>query len=138
MIIIRRGEAADLPGVSAIQAASPEASQWNPRDFLDYDFLVAVDGSRVAGFLVARRLAEDECELLNLAVNPGERRTGLGRRLIEALLSHFHGSIFLEVRESNIGAQKFYKYLGFQIVSRREQYYQKPPEAAIVLKFHSC
>ena len=92
----------------------------------------------VAGFLVLRRVAADEGEILNLAVSPDFRRLGVARRLMETALKNYSGAFFLEVRESNEGAQKFYKSLGFQEVSRRPAYYESPPESAIVMKFHSC
>jgi ribosomal-protein-alanine N-acetyltransferase len=53
-------------------------------------------------------------------------------------LRAFHGDVFLEVRESNVVAQEFYKSLGFKALSRRLGYYDLPPETAIVMKFHSC
>jgi ribosomal protein S18 acetylase RimI-like enzyme len=71
MPIIRRGEAGDLEGVEAIQSASPEAAHWKAADYLQYEFTVAICGGTVAGFLVWRRVAEGEAELLNLAVAPG-------------------------------------------------------------------
>jgi len=124
--------------VAAIQAASPEAAQWAVSDYLEYDLRVSVYGIRVAGFLVARTLVEGETELLNLAIDPEFRRQGVARRLVESLLAESPGVVYLEVRESNWAARKFYNHMGFQEVSSRLGYYQSPPEAAIVMKFHSC
>ena len=138
MLEIRQGEARDLAGVAAVQAASPEAAQWNPADYLDYEFRVATSETGVAGFLVARRVAEGEAEILNLAVAPQFRRQGVARALAESFLEGFPGAVYLEVRASNTSAQEFYKTFGFQQVSVREGYYHTPAEAAIVLKFHSC
>jgi len=135
---IRAGEPRDLEAIAAIQAASPEAAQWSAGDYLAYDLRVAEHGGRVAGFVVARRLAEDECELLNLVVAREFRRQGVARELVESLLEHFHGQMFLEVRASNEAAQKFYKYMGFQELNQRPKYYEAPAEPAIVMKFHSC
>jgi ribosomal-protein-alanine N-acetyltransferase len=135
---IRRGGPRDLAQVAVIQAASPEAAQWNAVDYLQYDFRVSVRGIRVAGFVVSRALAEGETELLNLAVAPGFRRQGVARKLVESLLAESPGVVYLEVRESNLAARKFYNHMGFQEVSSRTGYYQEPPEAAIVMKFHSC
>src|SRR5689334_18427642 len=42
---IRRATADDLPAVAAIQVASPESAQWNPSDYLDHEFLVAIAGN---------------------------------------------------------------------------------------------
>jgi ribosomal-protein-alanine N-acetyltransferase len=146
MTAIRRGGPADLEAVAAIQYCCPEAAHWDPRDYLAHDFWVAAappaagqpDGPRVAGFLVLRRTAPDEGEILNLAVSPDFRRQGVATRLMETALQNFSGAFYLEVRESNEGAREFYKSLSFQEVSRRPAYYQSPPETAIVMKFHSC
>jgi ribosomal-protein-alanine N-acetyltransferase len=136
--VIRRGGPGDLAEVAVIQAASPEAARWDVADYLQYDFRVSVCGIRVAGFLVSRTLAEGETELLNLAVAPQFRRQGVARKLVESLLAESPGVVYLEVRESNRAARKFYNHMGFHEVSSRSGYYQDPPEAAIVMKFHSC
>ncbi|MCX6628619.1 MAG: ribosomal protein S18-alanine N-acetyltransferase, partial [Candidatus Solibacter sp.] len=124
--------------VAAIQQASPGAARWNVTDYLEQGFLVAVEGDRVVGFLVTRTLAADEREILNLAVAPDFRRKGVARGLFDSAFEGFRGGVFLEVRESNRVAQKFYKSLGFKELSKRRGYYDSPPETAIVMKFYSC
>jgi ribosomal-protein-alanine N-acetyltransferase len=138
MTVIRRGGAEDLEAVGAIQQACPEAAQWDPADYLAYDFRVAVSDGTVAGFVVVRRVAPDECEILNLAVAPEHRRKGVGQQLLGDVVQGSTEVFFLEVRESNEQAREFYKYLGFQEVNRRPGYYHYPSESAIVMKFHSC
>ena len=71
-------------------------------------------------------------------VAPRFRRQGVARQLLEPLLNLRGNRIFLEVRESNQAARIFYKSMGFQEVSVRYEYYEIPPESAIVMKFHSC
>ena len=138
MLQIRRGEPGDLGEVAAIQRDCPEAAQWDAGEYPKHDFAVAVEDGDIAGFLVSRRVAPDERELLNLAVAPLRRRQGVARKLVLAFLAECPGAIYLEVRESNRSAREFYKYVGFQEISVRYEYYQHPPEAAIVMKFHSC
>ena len=138
MPIIRRGEAGDLEAVAAIQSASPEAAHWLAADYLQYEFTVAICGGTVAGFLVWRRVAEGEAEVLNLAVAPQFRRQGIARELLMPLLNLRGHLVFLEVRESNLAARMCYKSMGFQEVSIRAKYYDSPSESAIVMKFHSC
>jgi ribosomal-protein-alanine N-acetyltransferase len=127
-----------LAEVAAIQEASPEAARWSVAEYSQYDFRVAVDGRRIAGFLVSRAVAEDEREILNLAVAPEFRRQGVGRGLLAGFLTEARGTVFLEVRESNLAARNIYKSMGFKEVGIRSGYYQDPPEPAIVMKFHSC
>jgi ribosomal-protein-alanine N-acetyltransferase len=62
----------------------------------------------------------------------------VARKLVESLLAESPGVVYLEVRESNRAAREFYNHMGFQAVTLRPGYYQTPPEAAIVMKFHSC
>ena len=138
MTAIRRGGADDLDAVAAIQEASPGAARWKVADYLEQDFRVAMEGNRIVGFLVARTLAADEREILNLAVAPDFRRKGVARALLDNAYKGFRGAIFLEVRESNRVAQEFYKSLGFKELNKRPGYYGSPPESAIVMKFHSC
>ncbi len=137
-VTIRTGGEEDLDAVARIQAASPQASQWNAACYPGYDFAVAVAGGRVAGFVVSRRVAEDEIEILNLAVDAAFRRQGIGRRLVDKIRLQRGTTTFLEVRESNSEARAFYERLGFQVVTLRPAYYTNSYEGAIVMKFHSC
>ena len=138
MTAIRRGGAGDLDAIAAIQNASAEAAHWHVADYLEHDLLIAEEEGRVLGFLVAREVAPDEREILNLAVAPDFRRKGVAKALLQQCLDGFSGVVILEVRESNHGALMFYKHHGFQELSRRPKYYEYPEESAIVMKFHSC
>jgi ribosomal-protein-alanine N-acetyltransferase len=136
-IEIRRATAVDLDAIEEIQNESPEASAWLPVSYLVHDCSVAIVDNRVAGFLVSRSISSDEREILNVAVRPAYRRGGVGRALVEADLTRNRGSCFLEVRESNQVAINLYKAMGFEVVGRRADYYDHPPEAAIVMRFFS-
>ncbi len=131
---IRPAGKADLPGIAAIQRDAPEASDWNPADYLQYLCSVAVIDGDLAGFLVTRQVAAAETEILNMAVAPAFRRRGIGKRLLQPAL---HGDVFLEVRASNIPAQRLYQSLGFLVVGQRLAYYSSPTEDAIVMRFVS-
>jgi ribosomal-protein-alanine N-acetyltransferase len=134
---IRAATRDDLSAVAAIQAASPQASQWDPASYLEYDCLAAIEDDRVAGFLVSRQTAPGEREILNVAVELSARRRGVARRLIAAELERARGQWFLEVRESNTAARNLYKACGFQEAGRRDSYYHDPPEPGIVMKLIS-
>lgn len=135
---IRAAGRDDLAAIAAIQNASPGASLWTPESYLDHDCRVAVSGGRVVGFLVARVTAPDEREILNIAVEPSLRRSGIGRILMETVLAEARGTVwYLEVRESNEAATNLYKTLGFLPSGRRENYYHEPVEAAIVMRLFS-
>jgi len=118
------------------------ADPWSTQDFRDCIasdavFLVAESADKAAGYVVAIDAA-DEGEILNLAVAPQGRRRGLGRALVQQVLEVLSGrgarQIYLEVRESNAPARALYAAHGFKEVGRREQYYRRPVEDAIVLR----
>jgi ribosomal-protein-alanine N-acetyltransferase len=87
---------------------------------------------------VFRKTAATELEVLNLAVDPQFRRRGVARRMMEFMLAGHRGDVFLEVRESNRTARKFYESIGFREISRRRDYYENPVESGIVMKILSC
>ena len=78
-------------------------------------------------------MAPPEREILNLAVVPAFRRSGLATQLLK--LEFQNSAVFLlEVRESNLAARALYERLGFVEISRRKDYYDHPPETAIVMQ----
>ena len=117
------------------------ADPWSTQDFRDCVsfalFLVAEEEVSVAGYVVALDAA-DEGEILNLAVAEGGRRRGLGRALVEAIVAALSErgvrQVYLEVRESNAAARALYAAFGFKDVGRRQAYYRRPVEDAIVLR----
>ena len=140
--MLRTLELRDIEDVLAIQAASPEIAQWS---LWDYDrvargempgWVTESERGEIAGFIVARRIAND-LEILNFAVRPTARRQGIGAALLgEALRwgSAFSaGQAFLEVRASNLAALRFYEQHKFQVTGRRHRYYTAPIEDALVL-----
>ena len=69
---------------------------------------------------------------------PEKRRNGVAQRLLEALIlelkSREINSLALEVRASNLAAQKLYEKNGFQQVGCRKKYYVNPQEDALILR----
>jgi ribosomal-protein-alanine acetyltransferase len=136
-VTIRPATAADLAAMAAIQAISPEASQWDPAGYLVHDCRVASVDGRIVGFLVTRQVGPGEREILNLAVHPAVRRTGVARGLLWDALERSKGAWFLEVRASNAAAIRLYESAGFERAGRRPDYYYYPPDDAIVMRFFS-
>lgn len=132
--LIRRMREADTECLAAIQSSAHEAAHWDPRGYLAFEaFVVEVDGAPV-GFLVYRRIAPDEAEILNLAIAPAFRRRGIAQSLLReaAFIEPF--VFFLEVRASNHAARNLYRSLGFIECGQRPGYYANPPEAAILMR----
>jgi len=134
---IRPATENDVPELTAIQQTAPESSQWLSRDYLAFDCQVALIDGRIAGFLVSRAVADQEREILNIAVHPDFRRLHVATELLRAELSRYPGVHFLEVRRSNAAAQRLYAGLGFQAVGERPGYYENPPETGIVMRILS-
>lgn len=90
-----------------------------------------------AGYIVGRTVLE-EGEILNLGVALRARRRGIGRALVGRLLQAYAAAgvrrVFLEVRESNLAAQRLYAVFGFTPIGRRRRYYRAPVEDAVVLQ----
>lgn len=142
---IRRLEAQDVDAVVGIQTQCREASQWSRRE---YELLAAPaandtkpcwvteNDGRVAGFLAARKLA-DELEILNLAVAPAARRQGVAGQLLRAAMkwaaAEGVAKIYLEVRASNAAAKAFYQSHGFHSTGTRPNYYRDPVDDAVLL-----
>jgi ribosomal-protein-alanine N-acetyltransferase len=140
--IVRRYRPGDAEGVFEICCQSPRAAQW-PKESYDQAHssgqivLIAELKGQVCGFLVVR-IAGDEAEILNTAVDPAYRRKGIGTSLLEAAITagqaHKVKSIYLEVRESNFAAISFYRQHGFEKAAERRQYYSSPAENAVLMK----
>lgn len=100
-------------------------------------WLVALDGDVVVGYAGSQSVM-GETDMMNIAVSPAYRRQQIGERLVTELVvrlkekgSH---SLMLEVRASNIPAQKLYEKLGFVLVGSRPKYYRNPREDALILR----
>ena len=139
---VRRLEARDVPAIKAIARESPQAAAWADESYEELDregqFAWVVESSDcVCGFLIARKVASDEAEILNLAVGVSNRRAGNATTLLAACIGELTRvgiqRVFLEVRESNVAAISLYEKAKFVSTGRRPRYYQNPSEAAVLL-----
>lgn len=141
-LALKRATPTDLPDVVALERAC-YGDPWPASAFAslpDNDrvfFAVARVERRLMGYVVAWYVM-DEGELANLAVAPGDRRQGIGRTLLDAMLadatSRGTAQVYLEVRDSNAAARQLYASRGFEEVGRRKQYYRSPTEDALILR----
>jgi ribosomal-protein-alanine N-acetyltransferase len=95
------------------------------------------DGSqRVVGMIVTW-LIIDEAHVGTIAIHPDYRQLGIGRRLLATCLlaTAKKGALqsLLEVRRSNLSAQKLYERFGFKQVGVRPRYYRDNNEDALLL-----
>jgi [ribosomal protein S18]-alanine N-acetyltransferase len=156
--MVRPFESADATDVARLTATAPEAAQWSEASYArllaaGYDgwIATALDGTFV-GFIITRVIATSisatsaaatrtvaaEAEILNLAVAVSFRRTGVAAELLQSALESFFLAhvrrIYLEVRASNAPAIGFYKKHGFITTGMRPDYYQYPPESAVLME----
>lgn len=76
----------------------------------------------------------DSLEIMKIGVNPEYREKGFGTILVNEIKKS-RMEIFLEVRENNITARKFYEKNGFKEAGKRKNYYRDTNEAAIIMVF---
>lgn len=137
--LIRR----DMAEVLDIERASFD-NAWSEEDFLcclrqrNCIGMVAEFDQRVVGFIIYE-LHKARLRVLNVAVAPDFRRRAVGsqmiRRLIEKLSQQRRKEIVLEVRESNLAAQVFYRSLGFMAFCVLRRHYDDTEEDAYVMRY---
>ena len=100
-------------------------------------WLVAVSGDAVIGYVGSQSVL-GEADMMNWAVCPACRRSGVARALLQALEEALRAkgviSLSLEVRQSNLAAQELYGSCGYGQVGLRPNYYRHPRENALILK----
>ncbi|NLT41082.1 MAG: ribosomal protein S18-alanine N-acetyltransferase [Anaerolineae bacterium] len=91
---------------------------------------------RVVGFC-GYWLIEDEAHVSTIGVHPDFRGLGLGEYLFASLLAEAMErratSATLEVRLSNLTAQRLYRKYGFEPTGRRRRYYRDNHEDALLM-----
>ncbi len=132
----------DLPQIHAIELAS-FSSPWPPHAYKS-----ELESNRLAHYLVAKVgdtitayggmwLMVDEAHITTFAVHPDARRRRIGERLLQRLFEIAHEMkaewLTLEVRASNLAAQKLYEKYGFRRAGVRRRYYSDNNEDALIM-----
>ncbi len=139
---IRPMESADLDAVLAVERSSFN-SPWSRGMFLDEltqgasrAWFVAESPWGVVGFAGLMEV-DREGHIMNLAVRPDARRSGLGSALLSTLLAEAGRRgierLTLEVRPTNPAALALYAEAGFYEDGRRHGYYSDTGEDALVM-----
>ncbi|HXG49985.1 MAG TPA: GNAT family N-acetyltransferase [candidate division Zixibacteria bacterium] len=131
--LARPGEAAAIAVLSRDLIEHGLRWRWTPERVAasirapNANVVVACAGGRIVGFAIMR-YGDDTAHLDLLAVAPGHRRAGLGRRLVRWLeqcaVTAGIVSVALEVRAGNRSAQRFYRRMGYRPLARIAGYYQ--------------
>ncbi len=100
--------------------------------------MVAEHEDRVVGFMIYE-LHKNRIHVLNFAVAGDYRHRGVGSQMVAKLTaklsSQRRSRIILEVRETNLAAQLFFRENGFRAVSVLRAYYEDTPEDAYLMQY---
>ncbi len=139
MVNIRKMAETDLDQVLKIETAT-FPNPWR-RSFFLADIhrqnslcIVAENETGVVAYLIA--WGKEEVHIANIAVSAHWRNQGIGTRLMNQALEFARHqdaeNIYLEVRASNTGAQRFYRRLGFVPTYIRRGYYENGEDAVVM------
>jgi len=140
-LIIRDMKEDDIPSVFEIEKIScttPLSEQGFLNELYKKGALskVAEFGGNIIGYICVNYHAR-ESHILNLAVHPDFRRQGVATILMDEAIRELNKKgcafMYLKVRASNTGAQRFYELLGFKVENIRKKYYDNPDEDALLM-----
>ncbi len=122
----------NMPEVLAIEADSFEFP-WSAADFVqclrqrNCIGMIAEHEDRVVGFMIYE-LTKSRIQVLNFSTATDFLRKGVGTQMVSKLIGKLSAQrrtrITLEVRETNLPAQLFWRAKGFRVVSTLREYYQ--------------
>jgi len=114
-------ELAELPG-----AYAPPAGR----------LLLAFEGDQLAGCVALRKLTDDTCEMKRLFLRTGFQGRGLGRQLVDAILTEAREIGYRRMRLDTLSAHmgkaiSLYRTLGFKEIA---PYYNNPVPGALFME----
>lgn len=133
----------DMSEVLEIEQQSFEFP-WSEEDFIrclrqrNCIGMVAEYEERVVGFMIYE-LHKSRLHILNFAVASDCRRHGIGQQMTEKLIGKLSAQrrsrIMLEVRETNLDAQLFFRNVGFRAISVLRDFYDDTTEDAYLMQY---
>ncbi|MEX0936341.1 MAG: ribosomal protein S18-alanine N-acetyltransferase [Pirellulales bacterium] len=133
----------DMPEVLDIEQESFEFP-WTEEDFIrclrqrNCIGMVAEYDDRVVGFMIYE-LHKSRLHILNFAVADAFRHRGVGgqmnHKLVSKLSTGRRAKVTLEVRETNLAAQLFFRQCGYRAVTVLREYYDDTPEDAYLMQY---
>lgn len=132
-------------------AEAANLSPWSAQSYLDelehtgsIMLRLESDANSTIGFIVGRTIgtglveSTTDAEIYNVAIIESEQHKGYGQLLFDSFAAICRdrrvGNIWLEVRESNKDAIRFYERNGFVRVQTRNHFYNDPREHALLMK----
>jgi ribosomal-protein-alanine N-acetyltransferase len=133
----------DMPEVLTVESQAFEFP-WSEDDFVrclrqrNCIGMVAEHNERVVGLMIYE-LHKNRLHILNFAVHEQLRRRGVGRQMIRKLISKLspqrRSRIMLEIRETNLAAQLFFRDVGFRAISLLRDFYEDTTEDAYLMQY---
>jgi ribosomal-protein-alanine N-acetyltransferase len=134
----------DMPEVLVIEHGSFEYP-WCEEEFLrvlrqrNCIGMVAEFGERIVGYMIYE-LHRSRIQLLDFAIHPDFRRQGVGRQMIVKLVgklsSQRRNRIGLNVRETNLPAQFFFRVVGFRATEVVREHFADSGEDGYTMLYH--
>ena len=107
------------------------------KDWPEGHFIARNSSGIIIGFLIGKKYNTYCSRAYMLAINSGYRNQGIGKRLMDAfeeLSKKEFKFVVLEVRESNIGAYRFYVRNGYFEKEKLESFYINGESAIRMIK----
>jgi ribosomal-protein-alanine N-acetyltransferase len=133
----------DMPEVLQIESECFEFP-WSEDDFIrclrqrNCIGMVAEHNDRIAGFMIYE-MDKTRLHVLNFAAATELRRCGVGTQMVAKLVGKLSAQrrtrITLEVRETNLAAQLFFRCCGFRAVRVLRAFYEDTPEDAYLMQY---
>lgn len=139
--MIRPGSPGDVDALTSLEHTAFGADAWS-RSQVEGEVagagrhvVVAEDEEVVVGW-ASLLLVGDTADVARIAVVPHRRRTGVGRRLLSALLGESERQgverVLLEVAADNAPALGLYEAEGFVAIATRPHYYRSGTDAVVM------
>ena len=98
----------------------------------NYIIYKLVSNETIISYIILLKVV-DEYEILKICTLSCLKKQGFASKLLKTIIEKENiNKIFLEVRESNISAQKLYLSNGFKVIGKRAKYYGN--EDAIIME----
>jgi ribosomal-protein-alanine N-acetyltransferase len=132
-----------MPTVKAIENEA-FSCPWTDEDFARCNSnrncigMVAEVGDKVVGYMFYE-LHKNRLHIINFALEAAYRRQGVGRAMADKLISKLsfdrRNRLLLEVRETNLAAQLFFKQMGFRAIQTLRDRYEDTREDAYLMQY---
>ncbi|MBU3752793.1 MAG: ribosomal-protein-alanine N-acetyltransferase [Candidatus Nanopelagicaceae bacterium] len=145
MITYREMIALDIPVLVGMEKEIYPESPWSAAQFREElagiprsrKYVVAIDENEIVGY-GGIALAGDVADIHTLTVTPKFRRQGIATELLQQLEEWASAqgitTFMLEMREGNSEAQPLYEKHGYEVISKRDNYYSRGIHALIMRK----